>query len=704
MHCPSCARTIEKTLSGTPGVISIGLDYGSHLAEVAYDDAAIAPADLIQTVGSLGYSAQPVARKSKGLGGRQIAELAACLAAAILVFLGHRLSAAGLLSPAAKAWSEGLLASLMLAGIGSTYILRAGRALSRRLAPDLNLLVALSAGTTYSYSLVSLLLAPGRPFFFDACIFVIAFIHVGNLVKERAVAIAYGELGRAWMEGPPEISVTRGGTGVKIRPAEILPGDLFRVRPGQKVPADGRIIEGDSTVLESMITGEPMPVRKLPGSDVIGGTVNQYGSLSVEATKPGDRTILAEVERMILKAAGTRPAFFELGDRIAAWFIPAALAMAVVTLLGWLLAGRTLADALVRAVAVLATACPCALTLAPGAALAVSLGRAMRFGLLVKSADAVERARRISMIAFDKTGTLTKGVFGITGGIFVPGLQPDRVLQLAASLEAGSEHPVAAAFEAKAAAESLPLMPATEFAALAGRGIKGAVDGVQVLVGSPALAEAEGIALDPYAGQVREIQSRGENAVICALDGSLAGIFSLEDSIRPEAAQTIAALKDEGIKTAMLSGDNVRAAETLGRKLGIDEIGGGLSPDQKLEQIRRWQEAGRMVAMVGDGINDGPALSQSDLGLALQTGTELAIGSAEIALLAGDLSPLPRLIPWSRVTFRVLAQNYVWAFVFNLAALPAAAFGTLTPAQGALAMAASSLLVIGNSYRLRILV
>jgi Cu+-exporting ATPase len=699
MHCPACARTIEKALGGTSGIASLRLDYGTRIADLSYEPARITLEQICSAVNSLGYSARPHSPAAgEELPRRQALELAFCAAGFVIAQAVMILRSREALGPPAANLLQLAAAVSLILLVGRRYARRALAGMRSGSPASVDALVTLAAGSTFIYSISALVVDLGARTFLEATSSVIALIHAGNIVKERAIDRAYREIRSAFSESAHEVTVQRAGTSITVRPSAILAGDIVSVRPGEKLPADGEVIGGTSTVIESMHTGEPMPVRKTPGSYVLGGTINQFGSLTVRATKPGTQTLLAEVERMMLKAAGTRPALAELGDRLAAWFVPAALILSGIALAGWLLAGASFDYALLCGVAVLATACPCALTLAPGAALAVSLGRAARIGLLVRSALAAEKARNVTLMAFDKTGTLTGGVFEITSQFTDELFDSSEILRLAASVEAKSEHPIAAAFEAAAGAD---LLPVEEFLARAGRGIEGRAGGRKILVGSPALATEEGLDLSPFTSRIEAMQDDGLNVVVCAVDGKAAAVFALADRLRPEASETVAALKRQGIQVVLLTGDHAESAFSLARRIGIEEVRYGLLPEEKQAQVRDWQEAGERVAMVGDGINDAPALAQSFLPIALQTGTELAIGSADIALLGGHLGPLAGLIPWSRATYRILTQNYIWAVAFNAIALPAAAWGTLAPGEGALAMAASSLIVVGNSLRLR---
>jgi Cu+-exporting ATPase len=592
------------------------------------------------------------------------------------------------------------LASATLVVIGARYFRAALSAAVRARTAPMDTLIALSSGTAWAYSTILLVVSPRAPSYFDAAVVTLSFIHVGNLLKSRALDHAHAVLRETVTATATRVNVIRDGISRMEMAEHVFPGDTVKVRPGGKIPADGTVIEGESTVIESMLTGEPMPKRKGPGDTVLGGTINQFGALTFRATCAGAQTAQAGIERLVLDAIRSRPAITELGDALAARFIPAVLALAAASAVGWLAAGAGAGRALEIAVTVLVSACPCALTLAPGVALAVALGRAAKGGLLVKSATVMELARSLTIVAFDKTGTLTQGLFEIAEIRTVPGADSRVALALAAAVEARSEHPAAAAFEKKTRAEGTEYAPAGDFRAMSGRGVTGTVDGKHVLVGSPRLLREQGVDTGLLDRELAEMQERGLTTILCSSDGTLLAVFGLADSLRPDANAVIAGLRAQGIRTVMLTGDQGATANRVAAALGLDEVHAGILPEEKLALIGRWQAEGSRVAMVGDGLNDAPALAKADVGIALTAGTELAMESAGVALLGHRLQPLAELVPRARRTWRVLWQNYAFAFAFNLSILPLAAFGRLSPGVAALAMAASSLAVIGNSLRL----
>ncbi len=706
MHCAACARTIEQALIRAPGVSGAAVDYAGRTADVTYESALITPPKMVEVIAALGYTAEvrgagPAPVERTGWTTAQRRELIWCIAAVVaglILMLAHHRS---LLPGHVMDLLEFGIATAMLGTLGRRHLRAAIAAAIHARAATMDTLIALSAGSAWAWSTAAFFVYADLPQFFDAVTMTLAFVHVGNLFKDRAVAAALAEL-RVAAAGPPrKFQIVRKGIPRMEMAEHLFAGDIVTVPAGSKIPCDGEVTSGESVVLESMLTGEPMPVRKSPGSRVLGGTVNQYGVLKIRTEQAGAGTLQASIERMMADAARSRPAIAELGDRIARWFVPGALLIAAVAF-GWALHdSRSTADALARAIAVLAVACPCALTLAPGMALAVGLGRAARMGLLVKDAAAIETAAQLDTIAFDKTGTLTTGAFTVTSVSAAGPEDGDRALAAAAALEVQSDHPLAAAIETSARSRGLAIATAEGVRARGGRGIEGTVGGRRVLAGSPALLAEDGIALDALAGRAASLTAAGDTVIAIAVDGRAVAVVGAADGPRAGAASVITALSRQGLSTLVLSGDHATAADRAARALGITESRGGLTPADKLAALVTWRTEGRRVAFVGDGINDAPALAAAGAGIALQTGTELAADAASFVLLGGRLEPLAILVPWARAVRRIIRQNYVWAFGFNLVALPAAALGLLQPGLAAALMATSSLAVILNSLRLR---
>jgi len=582
-------------------------------------------------------------------------------------------------------------------------------------------LVALGVSMAWLYSVVAVL-APGLfpptlrqvdgtiGVYFEAAAVIVALVLVGQVLELRAREKTSGAI-RALLELAPATARRVGpdGTEVEVAIDELHTGDQVRVRPGEKVPVDGIVASGAAFVDESMITGEPVPVEKSTGEAVVGGTIAQGGSLVIEATGLGADSVLSRIVAMVAQAQRSRAPIQGLADRVAAWFVPAVILVAVASFVVWLLVGPQprLTYAIVVAVSVLIIACPCALGLATPMSVMVGVGRGASEGVLVKNAAALERMEKVDTVVVDKTGTLTRGRPSLTTTLSLTGMAPERALGLAAAAEAGSEHPLARAIATAAPTPAHPLL-VTDFTAHPGGGVTASVDGNAVTLGSPAFLATRGIDTVDITNQIEQLRSTGATVVAFAVDGITAALFAIEDEIKDTTPQAITQLHDQGLRVVMLTGDNATTARAVAARLGIDEVEADVLPDQKHEVVRRLQGAGHVVAMAGDGVNDAPALAAADVGIAMGTGTDIAIESAGLTLLGGDLTGIVRARQLSRATMRNIRQNLVFAFVYNVVGIPLAA-GILYPTLGwllspiiaAAAMALSSVSVITNALRLR---
>jgi Cu+-exporting ATPase len=583
-------------------------------------------------------------------------------------------------------------------------------------------LIALGIGVAYAYSLLATLAPEIFPaafrshngevgVYFEAAAVITTLVLLGQVLELRARSRTSGAIRALLGLAPKSARLLReSGSEEDVPLEQVKPGDLLRVRPGEKVPVDGNIVEGTGSVDESMVTGEPMPVEKMPGSRVIGGTVNQAGGFVMRAERVGAETLLAQIVQMVSEAQRSRAPIQQLADVVASYFVPTVLVVAVVTFVAWSLIGPEpkMAYALVNAVAVLIIACPCALGLATPMSIMVGTGRGASAGVLVRNAEALELFERVDALVVDKTGTLTEGKPRLTAVVTAAGFPEVELLRLAATLERASEHPLAAAIVAGAQERGVQLGQVRDFRSLTGRGVLGAIDGRAVAVGNRRLLDQLGVEPGPLAEQAETLRHDGQTAMFVAIDGRLVGLLSVGDPIKASTPEAIRFLRHERIRLVMVTGDHRSTAEAVARKLGIAEVFAELLPEEKVELVKRLQAEGRTVAVAGDGINDAPALAQAHVGIAMGTGTDIAMESAGVTLLKGDLSGIVKARRLSRATMRNIRQNLFFAFVYNTIGIPIAA-GALYPVFGLLlspmiasaAMSFSSVSVIGNALRLR---
>jgi Cu+-exporting ATPase len=619
-------------------------------------------------------------------------------------------------------WIEFALATPVVLWGGWPFFVRGWQSLVHR---SLNMftLIALGTGAAYLFSVVALL-APGllpdsvrmangmSPLYFEAAAVITALVLLGQVLELRARSQTSGAI-RALLQLAPKVAHRLSGSGEEsdVELDQVERGDRLRVRPGEKVPVDGIVLEGASHVDESMLTGEPDPVRKGKDDPVTGGTLNGSGSLMIRAEKVGSETLLSQIVHMVAEAQRSRAPVQRLADRVSAWFVPLVIAAAVAAAVIWVVWGPApaLSHALVVAVSVLIIACPCALGLATPMSIMVGVGRGAHEGVLIKDAAALERLEKIDTLVVDKTGTLTEGKPSLRDVVVVPGVAQDELLRLAAALESSSEHPLARAIVEGAKARSLgTASSASDFQSDPGLGVWGKVNGRSVLVGNAALLERHGITADALQEHADAHRAKGETAVFVAIDGKAAGLLAVADAIKPTTAEAVKALRALGIHLVMLTGDHAQTAHAVGEELGIDEVVANVLPADKAAAVRKFQSQGKVVAMAGDGVNDAPALAQAEVGIAMGTGTDVAMQSAGVTLLKGDLRGIAKAVTLSRRTMSNIRQNLFFAFVYNALGIPIAAgvlypfFGLLlSPMLASAAMSLSSVSVIGNALRLR---
>ena len=727
MTCASCVARVERALKKVPGVSSASVNLATERATVQGSADARALIDAITRAGYPARLASSSAAMQQELEQRKQAEQAALkrdlLLAAMLTLPVFILEMGSHMIPAMHHWVQDtigrqnswylqfVLTTLVLIGPGRRFFTLGFPALLRG-APDMNSLVAVGASAAYAFSIVAtffprLLPAGTVNVYFEAAAVIVTLILLGRYLEARAKGRTSEAIQRLVGMQARTARVRRDGRVQEVPIAEVRPGDIVEVRPGERVPVDGELAEGESWIDESMISGEPLPVQKRLGASVTGGTVNQTGAFAFRATAVGEATMLAQIIRMVEQAQGGKLPIQGLVDRITMWFVPAVMTLAVLTFLVWLIWGPepALTFGLVNGVAVLIIACPCAMGLATPTSIMVGTGRGAELGVLFRKGEALQALQEVRVVAFDKTGTLTEGRPELTDLVLASGFRREAVLPLLAAAEARSEHPIARAIVA--AADGMDLPEVSRFDSVTGFGIAAEVGGQRVEIGADRYMQQLGLQVDVFADEARRMGDEGKSPMYAAIDGRLAAVLAVADPIKPSTPAAIQAMHAMGLRVAMVTGDNRRTADAIARQLGIDEVVAEVLPEGKVAAIQQLRQHGKL-AFVGDGINDAPALAEADVGLAVGTGTDIAIEAADVVLMTGRLTAVSDAIALSRATMRNIRQNLFWAFAYNTALIPVAA-GVLYPAFGILlspvfaagAMALSSVFVLGNALRLR---
>jgi Cu+-exporting ATPase len=708
MHCAACANRNELALKKLPGVVEAAVNFAMRSARVEFDPSQVSERALHEAVVGNGFQvlSNEFAKDNKARAARELSDArfraftALALAAPIMLLAMLEISLPWEIAGRnASLWLQAILSSIVILALGWEFHRGMAR-LAIRATANMDTLISLGTLSALFYSLWAFW-AGDQLLYFETGAVIAALILLGRYFEARSRGQASAAIEKLVELGAKTARLLHGGAEVDVPIDAVKVGDVLLVKPGEKIPVDGRVVDGRSNVDEAMLTGESMPVSKGVGDDVFGATLNLSGALRIEATKVGDDTTLAQIVKLVADAQGQKAPIQKLADRISGIFVPLVLGIAFATALTWYLVTGDLAASIIPAVSVLVIACPCSLGLATPTAIMVGTGLGARRGILIKNGEALERGEKINAVLFDKTGTLTEGKPRVVA-LHAASATENDLLTIAATVEQLSEHPLAAAIVDAAKSRGLALERAEEFENLAGKGVQARIEGAAVIVGSPRLMKEEGVAFSPTdEAALGENEALGRTVVALAKAGKLLGLIAIADTLKADAREAIQLLRSKGLEPSMITGDNRRAAKAIADELGIGRVFAEVLPHEKADKVRELQEQGARVAFVGDGINDAPALARADLGIAIGTGADIAIEAGNIVLVKGSPLKVLEALLLSKLTFKTIRQNLFWAFFYNVAAIPLAVIGLLNPMIAAGAMAISSVSVVGNSLRIK---
>jgi len=729
MTCAACERNVTRALRKPAGVLEVNVNLATEKATVTYVPGAVRRSDLISAVENAGYGvidtsgtdaiddAERAAREAEIVRQQNLVLFGALFSIPLVIISMTRhfmhsvpwiMDTFPILMNDWWIYVFAALATPVQLVLGKQYTVGAYKSVRNGTA-NMDVLVALGSWAAYIYSMVvmfGLIFGfsdqVGKEDYFESAAVILTLITLGKLLEARAKGRTSEAIKKLMGLTPDTATLLRENEEVSVRVSDIVAGDRLLVRPGERLPVDGIVEEGRSSVDESMLTGESMPVSKSAGAEVIGGTVNKQGRLIIEATRVGSETALAQIIRLVEQAQGSKAPIQRVADQVSAVFVPVVLVLATLTFLGWYFIGAVgFTESMLHAIAVLVIACPCALGLATPTAIMVGTGRGAEMGVLFKNSAALESAHKLKTIVLDKTGTITRGEPSVTDIIALNGFGASDLLRLAASAEQSSEHPLGRAVVEKARAERITVIPAESFDSVSGRGIRARVEGKELLIGSPRFLVESNVEDRAFRIETDRLQANARTAIVVAVDGQAVGVIGIADAVKEGSAEAIRQLTALGIETVMLTGDNRQTAEAIAREVGMTTVLAEVLPGDKSAAIRNLQDSGKFTGMVGDGINDAPALAQADVGIAIGTGTDIAMEASDVTLMSGDLRGVARAIALSKATMRTIYQNLFWAFIYNIILIPVAMAGLLVPMFAAGAMAFSSFFVVTNSLRLR---